>query len=205
MNGEDGDVDFQDVIRRRRMIRDYQDRPLEQDVVERIVGNGLRAPSAGFSQGWAFLVLQDAADRERFWRVAGEQDWLERHPTMRVAPLIVVPLSHKDTYLDQYSTPEKGWTDRDEARWPVPYWDIDTGMTALLMLLSAVDAGLGACFFGILPGQMDGFRAAFGVPGGYTPIGAISVGYRHPNTAPQAPGLAAARRPPGDVVHRHRW
>ncbi len=153
---EDGEVDFQDVIRRRRMIRDYQDRPLEQDVVERIVGNGLRAPSAGFSQGWAFLVLQDAADRERFWRVAGEQDWLERHPTMRVAPLLVVPLSHKETYLDQYATPEKGWADRDETRWPVPYWDIDTGMAALLMLLSAVDAGLGRACSGSCPARWTG-------------------------------------------------
>ncbi len=187
------------------MIRDYQDRPLEQDVVERIVANGLRAPSAGFSQGWAFLVLQDAADRERFWQVAGEQDWLERHPTMRVAPLLVVPLSHKETYLDRYATPEKGWTDRDETRWPVPYWDIDTGMAALLMLLSAVDAGLGASFFGILPGQMAAFRAAFGVPGEYTPIGAISVGYRHPDASQQSAGLTAARRPPEDMVHRGYW
>ncbi len=86
------------------MIRDYQDASLEQDVVERIVGHGLRAPSAGFSQGWAFLVLQAAVDRERFWQVAGEQDWLERHPTMRVAPLLVIPFSHKETYLDRYAT-----------------------------------------------------------------------------------------------------
>jgi hypothetical protein len=35
-----------------------------------------------------------------------------------------------------------------ESHWPVPYWDIDAGMAALLMLLTAVD-GLGACFFGV--------------------------------------------------------
>jgi carbon monoxide dehydrogenase subunit G len=33
--------------------------------------------------------------------------------------------------------PDKGWTDRDEARWPVPFWQIDTGMAALLILLTA--------------------------------------------------------------------
>ena len=70
---------------------------------------------------------------------------------MRRAPLIVVPLSNRSAYLDRYAEPDKGWTDRDEARWPVPYWDIDTGFAALLMLLTAVDAGLGACFFGVPP------------------------------------------------------
>ena len=42
------------------------------------------------------------------------------------------------TYLERYAEPDKGRTDRDEARWPVPYWDVDTGMAALHMLLTAV-------------------------------------------------------------------
>ena len=70
---------------------------------------------------------------------------------MRRAPLLIVPLSDKSAYLDRYAEPDKGWTDRDESRWPVPYWDVDAGMAALLMLLTAVDEGLGACFFGIPP------------------------------------------------------
>ena len=47
---------------------------------------------------------------------------------MRRAPLLIVPLSNKDAYLDRYAEPDKGWTDRDESRWPVPYWDVDAGM-----------------------------------------------------------------------------
>jgi hypothetical protein len=35
------------------------------------------------------------------------------------APLVVVPLSCKDIYLDRYARPGKGWTERDQARWPV--------------------------------------------------------------------------------------
>ena len=54
-------------------------------------------------------------------------------------------------YLDRCAQPGNGWTDRDEARRPVPYWYIDTGFTALLTLLAAVDEGLGAVFFGIPP------------------------------------------------------
>jgi nitroreductase len=122
---------------------------------------------------------------------------------MRRAPLLVVPLSNKSAYLDRYAEPDKGWTDRDEARWPVPYWHIDTGFAALLILLTAVDEGLGACFFGVPPAATSGLLAAFGIPEDYAPIGAITVGYRAPDRP--SPSLRRGRRPAEQVVHRGRW
>ena len=200
-------MEFAEVVRRRRMVRDYDpDRPVPPEVRERLLAHAVRAPSAGFSQGWAFLVLETAAERDRFWTATtdggGTPDgWLTR---MRRAPLLVVPLSHKAAYLDRYAEPDKGWTDRDEARWPVPYWDVDTGMAALLVLLTAVDEGLGACFFGVPPERLDAFRAAFGVPGSHRPVGCLAVGY--PGTDDRrSPSLRRGRRPLDDVVHRGRW
>ena len=143
------------------MVRDYTPDPLSPSCVERVLESALRAPSAGFSQGWAFLALSEPPDRARFWEFAGTQ--LEHSPGMRNAPLIVVSLSHKDAYLDRYAEADKGWADRAESRWPAPYWDIDTGMATLLMLLTAVDEGLGACFFGLMPDQLAPFRDAFGI------------------------------------------
>jgi nitroreductase len=110
-------------------------------------------------------------------------------------------MSNKTTYLDRYAEPDKGWTDRDEKRWPVPFWDIDTGFASLLMLLTAVDAGLGALFFGVV--DAPAFRAAFGVPDEYTPIGAIAVGYAAPDTP--SPSLKRGRRTVEEVVHRGAW
>ena len=187
------------------MVRDYDpDRPVPSEVRERLLEHALRAPSAGFTQGWAFLVLEDAADRELFWSVTtsdGAPDgWLTR---MRRAPLLIVPLSSKAAYLDRYAEPDKGWTDRDEARWPVPYWDVDAGMAALLMLLTAVDEGLGACFFGIPAEHLDSFRAAFGVPDDHAPVGAITVGHRVVDAG--STGSPARRERRTDVVHRGRW
>jgi nitroreductase len=198
-------MEFQEVLRRRRMVRNYDpDRPVPEAVVDRLLANALRAPSAGFSQGWAFLVLSTPEERDRFWAATtspGEPDpWLR---DMRNAPLLIVPLSHKRAYLDRYADPDKGWTDRDEARWPVPYWDIDTGFAALLMLLTAVDEGLGACFFGVPPEKMAAFREAFGVPGEYTPIGCVSVGFRAPDR--RSPSLRRGHRPIEEVVHRGSW
>jgi len=193
------------------MVRSYDpDRPVDPAVVDRLLDNAVHAPSAGFSQGWAFLVLDAPADVERFWAATSDT---EREPDawlrgMRTAPLVVVPLSCKAIYLDRYAQDDKGWTDRDESRWPVPYWDIDTGMAALLILQTAVDEGLGACFFGVPPNATDRFREAFGVPSAYTPIGAITVGHRPADPADQgAPGSPArrARRSADEVVHRGRW
>ena len=199
-------MEFAEVLRRRRMVRDYDpDRPVPREVRERLLAHALRAPSAGFSQGWAFLVLETAEERARYWAATtgGERPdgWLTR---MSRAPLLVVPLSHKAAYLDRYAEPDKGWTDRDEARWPVPYWDIDTGMAALLMLLTAVDEGLGACFFGVPPERTSSFREAFGVPAEYTPIGCLSIGYPGAEDR-RSPSLRRGRRPVDEVVHRGSW
>jgi nitroreductase len=198
-------VEFQQVVDRRRMVRNNADEAVDPAVLERILANALHAPSAGFSQGWGFLLLDSADDLERFWTAtiredAGLDSWLEG---MRTAPVIVVPLSCKRVYLERYAEEDKGWTDLDESRWPVPYWDIDTGMAALLMLQTVVDEGLGACFFGIPPEQVPRFRAAFGVPEDYMPIGAVSIGHRAPDK--RSPSLRRGRRTAADVVHRGRW
>ncbi len=194
------------MVRRRRMVRNYDpDRAVPEEIRERILAHAVRAPSAGFSQGWAFLVVETAADRERFWRAATPQSdvWQQWLVNMRHAPLIIVAHSNKSAYLDRYAEPDKGWTDRDEARWPVPYWDIDTGFASLLMLLTVVDEGLGACFFGIPPERFAAYRAEFEVPAQYTPIGAIGVGY--PAADHRSGSLKRGRRPVAEVVHRGQW
>lgn len=201
-------MEFDEVVRRRRMVRNYDpDRKVPDEIVDRLLDYAIRAPSAGFSQGWGFLVLSERADLDRFWAATAPPDddnepdtWLQG---VSRAPLIIVPLSNKHIYLDRYAAPDKGWTDRDESRWPVPYWDIDTGFAALLMMLGAVDSGLVTCFFGIPPEQTATFRAAFGVPTEYTPIGALSVGYPAPDR--RSPSLKRGRRSLTEVVHRGQW
>jgi nitroreductase len=204
-------MEFQEVVRRRRMVRRYDDRPVDPAVVDRMLGNAVHAPSAGFSQGWGFLVLDTPDDVARFWEAtSGDTPAADEAPNrwldgMRTAPVVVVPMSDKGAYLDRYADPDKGWTDRAEYRWPVPFWHIDTGMAALLILQTAVDEGLGACFFGITPGTLDAFRAAFGVPDRLTPIGAITVGHRLPDTGAAGSPARRPRRPVEDVVRRGRW
>ena len=197
-------MEFQDVVRKRKMVRSFEDRPIPRETVDRIVANMQRAPSAGFSQGWGFLVLEAPADRARFWDALwpaerrGDWGW----PDLFSAGLLVVCLSNKDAYLRRYAEPDKGWTDMDEKRWPVPYWDVDAGMAALLALLTAVDAGLGAVFFGV-PDQAK-LRATFGIPDQYRAVGVVAVGYAKTTDRP-SPSLRRGHRPVADVVRRGRW
>jgi nitroreductase len=190
------------------MVRSYTDEPVDPGAVSRMLENAVRSPSAGFSQGWAFLLLDRPDDVSLFWTTTTPEasaearggPWLEG---MRGAPVVVVAMSCKEAYLDRYAEPDKGWTDRDESRWPVPYWHVDTGMASLLMLLTAVDEGLAACFFGIPAERVGAFRDAFGVPDDHTPVGAVTVG--HPAPDRRSPSLRRGRRPLAEVVHRGRW
>ncbi|HWS38264.1 MAG TPA: nitroreductase family protein [Actinoplanes sp.] len=198
-------MDFDEVLRRRRMVRGYDpDRPIPPELVDKIVRHGLRAPSAGFSQGWSFLVLTEPADRARYWEStalsASPDGWLTR---MRTAPLIIVALSNKSAYIDRYADSDKGWTDRDESRWSAPFWDIDTGFAALLMHLTAVNEDLGSCFIGLPTTRVASFKEAFGVPAEFSPIGALTIGYR--GTDKRSPSLRRGHRPVADVVHHGRW
>jgi nitroreductase len=113
--------------------------------------------------------------------------------------VLVLCLSDPDTYLDRYAEPDKGWADRDVARWPVPYWDVDTGMAALLMLLSAVDQGLGALFFGVPPAAHDAVRRAHGIPANRHLVGVVALGHESERTT--SPSVRRGRRPRADVVH----
>ena len=179
------------------MVRRFTPEPVSKASLDRILANAVRGPSAGFSQGQAFLVLA-GADLEKFWAVAGEAV----DPTAQTASLVIVPMSSKRIYLDRYALPDKGWTDRDEARWPVPFWHIDTGMAALLILLTVVDEGLGAVYFGIIPEAVGPFRAAFGVPDDHEPIGAIAIGH---DAETEKRDLRARRRPLDEIVHHGQW
>jgi nitroreductase len=204
------------------MVRRYADRPVDPAVVDRMLDNAVRAPSAGFTQGWAFLVLDTPADVARFWAatspdvpseveegrsaappvveegrrlVTKPSRWLDG---MRTAPVVIVPMSDKGAYLDRYAESDKSTPD-----WGVPYWHMDTAMAALLILQTAVDEGLGACFFGVPGARIDAFRSEFGVPAHLRPIGAVTVGHRTEDAG--SPGSPARRPRRTDVVHRGRF
>ncbi|SFB89860.1 Nitroreductase [Nocardioides terrae] len=199
-------MEFTEVVRRRRMVRSYTSDPVDRTVVDRALANAVRAPSAGFSQGWAFVVLDTPADTERFWRAASDDvddpdTWLAG---MMKAPVVVVPCSSKAVYLERYAEDDKGWTDRAEERWPVPFWHMDAAMASLLMLLTATDEGLGSCFIGIPPEFEQRVRAELAIPADWDPVGVVTLGHAAAGGAKGSPARRA-RKSLEDLVHRGGW
>ncbi len=197
-------MELGEAIRRRRMVRNFDDQAVPPEALERILDHARRAPSAGFTQGFAFLVLEGADQVGRFWACTfpAERRNEFRWQGLFRAPVVILPCASKEAYLDRYAEPDKGWADRDEARWPVPYWDIDCGMATMAILLTAVDEGLGALFFGIFNG-LDALRAEFGIPADFHPIGAVAIGWPAPDEP--SPSLQRGKRPPEEVIRRGHW
>jgi nitroreductase len=197
-------MQFAEALRRRRMIRAYDAaRTVPAEGLDAILDAALHAPSAGFTQGVSLLVLSSVTERETFWQAAASADssWLRG---MHTAPVLVVVWTSEEAYLDRYAEPDKGWTDRDPARWSAPYWFVDGGMASMAALLSAVDNGLGACFFGIPADRIAPVREAFGVPANQLSVGVISVGYPAPAPATGSP-THRPRKAESEVIHRGTW
>ena len=117
---------------------------------------------------------------------------------MRTAPVLVACFSDREAYLDRYAEPDKGWTDRAFEHWPIPYWHVDTGMAAMILLLAAQDVGLASCFFGVPTERWSALRSAFAVPDRLEPVGVVSLGYPAPDR--RSPSLRRGRRSLDEVV-----
>lgn len=200
-------MDFDEVIRRRRMVRHFISDPIPASSRDKIIEAGLRAPSAGYSQGYSLLVLEEEDELEQFWEVHNPSPpggWTaDILAGVRKAPTVIAVLVSKDVYLDRYAEPDKGFTERDEARWSVPYWYVDGGCVSLLILLAAVSEGLGALLFGFEPEDVLAFRQVFGVPDSYDLVGCVAIGHPDPAIAPR--NLRSRRRTRSELVHQGRW
>lgn len=192
------------------MIRDYRPDPVDREVLDRMLDQARRVPTAGFTQGSDFVVLE-GADTEIFWRHTLPIDERAnfRWPGLLRAPVIVLPLADADAYLDRYSEPDKAKAGLGESvdAWPVPYWYIDTGMAAMALLYAVVNEGLGALFFGIFRNERA-LLDELGVPAGKRPIGAIALG--HPTEEAQAVSKEGSpsrrtRRDLAETVHYGHW
>jgi nitroreductase len=200
-------MDLDDAIRRRRMCRNFSDQPVPAAVVDRLLERAVHAPSAGFSQGWSFLVLHGPDQVGRFWEAVSDEEWRRDpgQPGLLRAPVVIVPLCSPERYLERYSEPDKvahGLTTAEA--WAVPYWTVDVSFATMLLLLGVVEEGLGALFFGRDASAYERLRRQFAIPDGWNPIGAVLVGWPADDWGPKG-SSTRPRRPLSDVVHRGGW
>jgi nitroreductase len=195
-----------EAVRARRMVRAFTPEPLAPAVVDGLIDLARRAPSAGNSQGMAYVVLDGPEQTARYWDITLPRDRRAsfRWPGLVTAPALIVVLVRPEAWVERYAEADKATTGLGAGAgdWPVPYWWVDAGMAVEHLLLGAVDAGLAACLFGLFEHEAA-VLAALGVPPGWRGVGTVALG--HPG--PDEPGRSSARpRPPlAEVVHRGRW
>jgi nitroreductase len=158
------------------MVRRFQPAPIPRDVLMRVLEVARHAPSAGFSQGIDLVVLDEPAQLERFFALTADPRFPDDSASDK-PPCLVLPIANKPMYLERYSRPDKAQFGLQQAEsWPVPFWDIDTAMALMLILLAALEEGLGALYFGLSWGEKE-LLGELGVPDGCRPIGVLALGY----------------------------
>ena len=188
------------------MVHVFEPRPVDSPLIDRLLDAARRGPSAGFSQGTDFLVLDQPAALARFWQLTEDPRFpMDPDDRAGVPPVLVVATSDPARYVERYSRPDKidFGLDRADA-WPVKFWDTDTAMACMVLLLAAVDAGLGGWLFGIGYGERA-VRREFGIPDDRNVIGVVGLGYAGKDDKPKGSAYSLSRRPLAEMVHRNRW
>lgn len=167
-----------DAITSRRNLRAFADRPLPDDVLDRILEAGRRAPSSRNWQPWDFVVVTDRdqlRDLSTVWRGGG-------HVAESAATVALV--------VDD--------TDDQHARETQQY---DLGQASMAMMVAAADTGVGTGHSAV--GDQDKARQILGLPDGKRVAYLLDFGY--PADRPLKPIRKPDRRPFDEVVHRGRW
>ncbi|HEY1465601.1 MAG TPA: nitroreductase family protein [Acidimicrobiales bacterium] len=199
-------MELTEAIRRRRMTRNFSDRPLPDGLVDRILADALRSPSAGNTQGAEFVVLEGPAETDRYWLATTDEVWRQdsrRYQGLHRAPVVVLAYADPDRYVRRYQEPDKARADGADVTWVVPFWFVDVAYATMTLLLRAAEEQIGAAFLGNFRGETE-LGSVLGVPEHMVWMGAVVLGL--PATPdPPSSSLSRPRRPFEEAVHRGRW
>jgi nitroreductase len=171
-------VETWDAIRARRNVREFDDRPIPEEHLERILDAGRRTPSSRNWQPWDFVLVTDRAELAELAKVWRYADHVARAPAAvaQVGPVV---------------------EDESERHW---LW-FDHGQAAMSIAIAAADLGIGSSHAAVA--DQDLARRLLGYPPEHFTLALLSLGY--PRDRPLRPIRRPNRRPLDEVVHRGRW
>jgi len=167
-----------DAIRARRDVRQFGDRPISEDDLERILEAGWRAPSASNKQGRDLVVV---TERGLLTQIGAEWQGAHNAGGSAAAVALVYPLAGSG---------------RGAA-----FGAFDQGQAAMAMMVTAADLGIGSGHAAV--DDQETGRRLLGYPPDHGCGMLITFGY--PAERPLEPIGRPERRPFGEVVHRGHW
>jgi len=196
-------MEFRDTVLKRRMVRNFAEKPIDPQIIDRILELTRHAPSAGFTQGQSFIVVTHPELKKAIADTCQEEEYLKSGfaPFISKAPVLLIPCTSEAAYHLRYQESDKVTEDGSEIIWPVPYWFMDIGCAIMIALLSAIDEGLVTAFAGSK--DLDTLRSLLNMPAEVTPVGVIAVGYRVPDVP--SPSLKRGRKSDEEYIHYESW
>ena len=153
-------MDFEEVVKRRKMIREYdlKRQQIPDQIIVKLIKNAHRAPSAGHTQVQEFIIVKDDSTKKKLRKAALNQEYVEQ------APLLIVVCSNTSRSVGRYGIRGREF-----------YSIVDGAFASMLILLSAVDEGISACFVGAF--EDNKVSEILELPKDVRPIGIICIGY----------------------------
>ena len=170
-------LDVLEAIKTRRSIRKYQDKPVEEEKLNKVLEAARLSPSAANFQPWDFIVVKEKAAKERLL-TAYPRPWFS------TAPIIIVICA----------TPKKAWKRSDGEE----FWKVDAAIAAQSMILAATAEGLGTCW--ICAFDEKKAKKALGVPESVRAVVMMLLGYPD-----EQKGKVTERKPISEICHYDRW
>jgi nitroreductase len=194
-----------ELLKRRRAVRSYTGEPVPRETLERIARAARRGPNAGYSQGLRLVVVDDP---ETVDALAAMQEDERSQSWFGSAAAHILVMTREQDYHDRYTSPDKlAVTGGVEVIWPVPFWHVDAGAALMLVLLAALDEGLGAGVYGVTVEDDAKWRELLAIPDDLTIVTGVTVG--HPADDPDWDKATSAfsqrRRKQDEVVKWNRW
>jgi nitroreductase len=174
-------MDFFDTVAKRRSVRAYLNKELEDDKLQKILETGNAAPSAGDLQGYEIIVVKDQQQRAALGRAARGQSFLTQ------APVDLVLIANQKRSAKRYG--ERG----------VKLYSVqDATIAASYMQLAATALGLSTCWVGAFDDKAVAEVVGANMDEGFVPVAIIPVGYANSSLG------ATPRRKLSDLIHQDK-
>ncbi len=155
---------FQNLVKQRRSIRHYLDRPVEREMILTCIEAARLAPSAENVQPWRFLIIDEPEIREAFAQEAFSGIYFISRFAAQ-APVLILILARLDIIANRIGKQIQN----------IHFYLIDIGIAGEHIVLQAEELGLGTCWIGWFNTRKT--RKFFNIPRKYKIVSMLSLGY----------------------------
>ena len=174
-----------EAIRTRRSIRSYEEKPVEEEKIRKILKAARLAPSAGNRQPWRFIVITDPKVKDRLIEVKEKRMPPHVRPPRRGGPLSA------PVVIVGCAVPSDSFPGTD-------FWKIDVAIALQNLVLAAWEEGLGTCWLGVF--HEEEVKEVLGIPKEARVVVMIALGY-----PAEKKGPVTDRKPLDEIVRYNHW